>query len=94
MSLFPRYMYEFLFGWLISALSRAENMLSDHENYAEAQNQRSGRGASKAHGKGAPPKQKKKKCRPYLREMMMYQAMQHISGGLYKVMLVFNLSKN
>ncbi|KAK2718941.1 N-alpha-acetyltransferase 35, NatC auxiliary subunit-like [Artemia franciscana] len=83
------YMYEFLFGWLISALSRAENMLSDHENYAEAQNQRSGRGASKAHGKGAPPKQKKKKCRPYLREMMMYQAMQHISGGLYKSVMCF-----
>ena len=70
-----RYLYEFLYGWLVSALSRADSFLMEQEAMAESHK---GRGAKKN-------KSKKKKARPYGREIAMYQALQNLCGGYYKV---------
>lgn len=77
------YMYEFLYGWLVSALSRADSFLVEQESMVEAHK---GRGAKKN-------KAKKKKMRPYGKEIMIYQSLQSICGGLYKAMVGFRLDK-
>ncbi|GLH12633.1 N-alpha-acetyltransferase 35, NatC auxiliary subunit homolog [Gryllus bimaculatus] len=69
------YMYEFLYGWLVSALTRADNFLIEQEEIVVGHK---GRGAKKN-------KAKKKKARPYGREITVYQALQNICGGLYKL---------
>ncbi|CAG2056103.1 unnamed protein product [Timema podura] len=69
------YLYEFLYGWLVSALSRADSFLTEQEAMAEIHK---GRGTKKN-------KSKKKKTRPYGREITIYQALQNICGGFYKV---------
>ncbi|PNF30562.1 N-alpha-acetyltransferase 35, NatC auxiliary subunit [Cryptotermes secundus] len=75
------YLYEFLYGWLVSALSRADSFLMEQEAIAESHR---GRGAKKN-------KTKKKKTRPYGREIAMYQALQNLCGGFYKAMVGFRL---
>lgn len=76
-----RYLYEFLYGWLVSALSRADTFLMEQEAMAESHR---GRGAKKN-------KAKKKKTRPYGREIAMYQALQNLCGGFYKVNILLLL---
>ncbi|XP_063228469.1 N-alpha-acetyltransferase 35, NatC auxiliary subunit [Bacillus rossius redtenbacheri] len=75
------YLYEFLYGWLVSALSRADSFLLEQEAIAENQK---GRGSKKS-------KSKKKKIRPYGREITVYQALQNMCGGFYKAMVGFRL---
>nr|CAD7443713.1 unnamed protein product [Timema bartmani] len=81
MYLLSGYLYEFLYGWLVSALSRADSFLTEQEAMAEIHK---GRGTKKN-------KSKKKKTRPYGREITIYQALQNICGGFYKAMVGFRL---
>ncbi|XP_069688455.1 N-alpha-acetyltransferase 35, NatC auxiliary subunit isoform X1 [Periplaneta americana] len=75
------YLYEFLYGWLVSALSRADSFLLEQEAMADSHK---GRGAKKN-------KAKKKKTRPYGKEIAMHQALQNLCGGFYKAMVGFRL---
>lgn len=59
----------------MSALSRADSFLMEQEAIAESHR---GRGAKRN-------KTKKKKTRPYGREIAVYQALQNLCGGFYKV---------
>uniref|UniRef100_A0A0A9XKI1 Protein MAK10 homolog n=1 Tax=Lygus hesperus TaxID=30085 RepID=A0A0A9XKI1_LYGHE len=72
------YLYEFLYGWLVSSLSRADSFLSEQENLNEA-NKKQRRNKSKT----------KKKVRPYAREITLNQALQNMCGGYYKAMVAF-----
>lgn len=73
---FFRYLYEFLYGWLISALSRADSFLIENDIFNEIQ--------SKNKGNKKKPKNKKK-ARPYNRDILYLQALQNMAGGYYKV---------
>ncbi|CAN7948671.1 unnamed protein product [Ixodes pacificus] len=76
------YLYEFLYGWMISALSRADTFLMDQEARAEQQG-KAGRGVKKG-------KRKKKPC-PHSREIFVSQAYQNLCGGYYKTIVGFTL---
>lgn len=71
-----RYLYEFLYGWLISALSRADTFLVESEIINELQK---GKNTSKK-----KPKHKKKQ-RPYNKDIIYLQTLQNMCGGYYKV---------
>ncbi|XP_014293858.1 N-alpha-acetyltransferase 35, NatC auxiliary subunit [Halyomorpha halys] len=72
------YLYEFLYGWLVSSLSRADAFLSEQEILNE-QNKTKRRCKSKL----------KKKARPYAKEITINQALQNMCGGYYKAMVGF-----
>ncbi|XP_046663084.1 N-alpha-acetyltransferase 35, NatC auxiliary subunit [Homalodisca vitripennis] len=74
-SVCKRYLYEFLYGWLISSLTRADTFLVDQEQVVNARVRRN--------------KPRKKKTRPYTREIVFHQALQNMCGGYYKAMLGF-----
>lgn len=80
-NIFHRYLYEFLFGWTISALTRADSFLFEQECISE-QYKNLSRGQRKT-------KLKKKKMKPYSRECMFMQALQNICGGYYKALAGF-----
>jgi hypothetical protein len=65
-----------LYGWLVSALSRADNFLLEQEVALENQK---GRTSKKNKLK------KKNKVRPYGKEITLNQALQNMCGGYYKV---------
>lgn len=73
-----RYLYEFLYGWLVSALTRADSFLVEQELIGDL------------HKSKANKKMKtkyKKKSRPYNRDILFFQALQNMCGGYYKVMI-------
>ncbi|KAF4529306.1 hypothetical protein B566_EDAN011400 [Ephemera danica] len=76
------YLYEFLYGWLVSALSRADNFLLEQDVALENAKGRS--------SKKNKPK-KKIKVRPYGKEITLSQAMQNMCGGYYKALIGFRL---
>lgn len=73
------YLYEFLFGWVVSALTRADSFL--------AQDALNGGGGSQPES-AKRGKEKKKKNRgtlkPYASEILLNQALQNMCGGYYK----------
>lgn len=71
------YLYEFLFGWIVSALTRADSFLMEQENMLEQK-------ASSSNKQRKSKPNKKKKIKPYYREIMFNQAMQNMCGGYYK----------
>lgn len=71
------YLYEFLFGWIVSALTRADSFLLEQECLAEHIKQSTSK-------QRKPKINKKKKTKPYCREIMYNQAIQNMSGGYYK----------
>lgn len=71
------YLYEFLYGWLVSALGRAEGL--------------AGECARRADGKKNIARKQKKRTRPYAREGLMCQVMQNMCGGYYKALVAFKL---
>lgn len=79
--IFLRYLYEFLYGWQISALTRADSFLFEQECISE-QYKNLSRGQRKT-------KMKKKKMKPYTRECMFMQALQNICGGYFKALAGF-----
>ncbi|XP_043280355.1 N-alpha-acetyltransferase 35, NatC auxiliary subunit [Venturia canescens] len=78
------YLYQFLYGWLISALTRADTFLMEQEAHSEAHKGRGGK-------KSAKSKKKKVAPRPFSLEILMYQAMQNICGGYYKALVGFRM---
>ncbi|GBP13217.1 N-alpha-acetyltransferase 35, NatC auxiliary subunit [Eumeta japonica] len=72
------YLYEFLYGWLVSALGRAEGLAAEGARRLESNK------------KGGARKQKKR-IRPYAREALMCQVMQNMCGGYYKALVAFKL---
>ncbi|XP_075215671.1 N-alpha-acetyltransferase 35 isoform X2 [Lycorma delicatula] len=79
------YLYEFLYGWLTSSLTRADTFLSEQE-LASAGSEGSSKSRSQRRAKP-----KKKRIRPYAREITLNQALQSMCGGYYKAMLGFKL---
>lgn len=76
------YLYEFLFGFIVSALTRAESLAIEQENYFELQ--------FKQNSKQRKIKpNKKKKQKPYRREIVYNHAMQNMCGGYYKIVAAF-----
>lgn len=76
------YLYEFLFGWVVSALTRADSFLSVDSGGGAA-----GAGAGAEAGKkGKDAKKKKQRApvKPYANEIMLNQALQNMCGGYYK----------
>ncbi|XP_059614119.1 N-alpha-acetyltransferase 35, NatC auxiliary subunit homolog [Phlebotomus argentipes] len=71
------YLYEFLFGWIVSSLTRAESFLLDQDCVVDQSKASSGAKSRKA-------KSKKKKAKPYVREILYNQALQNVCGGFYK----------
>ncbi|KAM3967716.1 LOW QUALITY PROTEIN: N-alpha-acetyltransferase 35 [Aphomia sociella] len=71
------YLYEFLYGWLVSALGRAETLANE--------------GARRADAKRSGTRKQKKRTRPYAREGLMCQVMQNMCGGYYKALVAFKL---
>ncbi|XP_043643180.1 N-alpha-acetyltransferase 35, NatC auxiliary subunit homolog isoform X2 [Drosophila teissieri] len=81
------YPYEFLIGFLVSALTRTENILLAQEEYAEHQSKiQSGGGGAAKNRKAAKPKKNKKTQRPYRAEIVFYHALLSLCGGMYKAM--------
>ncbi|KAH8371055.1 hypothetical protein KR093_006013 [Drosophila rubida] len=84
------YPYEFLVGFLVSALTRTENILLAQEEYAEHQSKMQvnggGGGAGGKSRKAAKPKKNKKQQRPYRQEIIYYHALLSLCGGMYKAM--------
>jgi len=78
------YLGEFLYGWLLSTLSRADNYLTQNLAYCEELQK-----TSKSNKKNK--KNKNKKTRPYGRELMYLQANQNLVLGTYKAVLAFQL---
>lgn len=76
------YLYEFLYGWMISALSRADSFLMEQDARSE-QLSRGGRNVKKG-------KRKKRPC-PHSREIFVSQAYQNLCGGYYKTIAGFML---
>lgn len=72
------YLYEFLFGWVVSALTRADSFLS----VDGAQNESSGGKKSKDQKKNR--KNQKGAGKPYANEILLNQALQNMCGGYYK----------
>lgn len=72
------YLYEFLFGWAVSALTRADTYLNDEEKFLE---NKSVTAKTQKKNKG---NKNKKKVRHHTREIMYNQALQNMCGGYYK----------
>lgn len=80
-----RYLYEFLYGWLSSALNNVESIMAEQEaaNAGNSNNSGSGGGGRRA---PRPPRHKKRPTpRPSQHEALMCQIMQNLCGGYYKV---------
>lgn len=73
-----RYLYEFVYVWLVSALSRADAMLLEQDGYDTNRGGKSGRSSKNKN-------RNRKKHRPYGKEITYNQALQHLCGGYYKV---------
>uniref|UniRef100_A0A8D9A5B8 Protein MAK10 homolog n=1 Tax=Cacopsylla melanoneura TaxID=428564 RepID=A0A8D9A5B8_9HEMI len=99
------YLYEFLYAWLISALTRADNFLTEQEMLNEMQaaaaqqhntsQQGSKKGGGGGSGGGQGKKNKggnknRKKTRACTKEIVMYQALQNVCGGYFKALLGFS----
>lgn len=69
-----RYLYEFLYGWLVSALTRADSFIVG-QDVLEPKNRPN---------KKSRTKKKKPKPYKYRREIVYYQALQNMCGGFYK----------
>lgn len=72
------YLHEFLYAWLVSAITRADTFLTEQDVHNDTHKGRGGK-------KSAKNKKKKSTPRPHHLEILMYQAMQNICGGYYKV---------
>ncbi|CAK9830939.1 N-alpha-acetyltransferase 35, NatC auxiliary subunit [Anthophora retusa] len=78
------YLYDCLYGWLVTAVSRAGTLLMEQDVHNDTHKGRGGK-------KSAKNRKKKSTSRPYGLEILMYQAMQNICGGYYKALLGFRI---
>ncbi|XP_055607947.1 N-alpha-acetyltransferase 35, NatC auxiliary subunit-like [Uranotaenia lowii] len=72
------YLYQFIFGWIVSALTRADAFLMEQDNIPEP------KGSAKGNQK--KPKVKKRKGKSDGKEIIFNQAMQNMCGGYYKAL--------
>lgn len=77
-----RYLYEFLYGWLVSALNRADSFIVGLDVIDIAKNRPN---------KKQRAKKKKPKPYKYRREIVYYQALQNMCGGYYKALFGFRI---
>jgi hypothetical protein len=81
-SIVHRYLYEFLFGWTISALTRADSLVTEQEALSESLSLQS----QKSKGGKKPAKSKKpRRVRPYIRDLQYIEGLRELCGGYYKV---------
>ena len=87
MKIFCRYLYEFIYGWLVSALTRADTFLMEQDLITEVQ---------KSKGNNKKKNKFRKKSRIYNRDILYFQALQNMCGGYYKVIhkCYFNYDQN
>nr|KAF7417202.1 hypothetical protein H0235_011733 [Vespula pensylvanica] len=78
------YLHEFLYAWLVSAITRADTFLTEQDVHNDTHKGRGGK-------KSAKNKKKKSTPRPHHLEILMYQAMQNICGGYYKALVGFRM---
>lgn len=76
------YLYEFLYGWMVSALNRANTFLAEQESKAEQLMMK---------GRNSKRNKKKRKTLPHKREVILNQALQHLCGGYYKAVSGFSI---
>ncbi|KFM79599.1 N-alpha-acetyltransferase 35, NatC auxiliary subunit, partial [Stegodyphus mimosarum] len=76
------YLYEFLYGWMVSALSRANSFLNEQDIKADQFLQK---------GRNTKRNKKKKRVQPHKREIILNQALQNLCGGYYKAVTGFSL---
>lgn len=72
------YLYEFLFGWVVSALTRADTYLNEEEKLLDSKQN------SKNSKIKKPKGNKNKKMKRHTKEIMYNQALQNMCGGYYK----------
>uniref|UniRef100_A0A182N844 Protein MAK10 homolog n=1 Tax=Anopheles dirus TaxID=7168 RepID=A0A182N844_9DIPT len=75
------YLYQYLFGWIVSALTRAETFLAEQEYAADL------KVGPKSNQK--KPKPKKRKAKTDVKEILFNEAMQTLCGGYYKALAGF-----
>ncbi|XP_001658127.2 N-alpha-acetyltransferase 35, NatC auxiliary subunit isoform X2 [Aedes aegypti] len=71
------YLYQFLFGWIVSALTRADTFLVEQDYVADNKGPK---------GSQKKPKVKKRKGKSDGKEIIFNQAMQNMCGGYYKAL--------
>ncbi|XP_065090507.1 N-alpha-acetyltransferase 35, NatC auxiliary subunit isoform X2 [Ochlerotatus camptorhynchus] len=71
------YLYQFLFGWIVSALTRADTFLVEQDYVLDPKG---------AKGNQKKPKVKKRKGKTDGKEIIFNQAMQNMCGGYYKAL--------
>ncbi|XP_058458590.1 N-alpha-acetyltransferase 35, NatC auxiliary subunit isoform X2 [Malaya genurostris] len=71
------YLYQFLFGWIVSALTRADTFLVEQDYATDSKT---------AKGSQKKPKVKKRKGKTDAKEIIFNQAMQNMCGGYYKAL--------
>ncbi|XP_058830798.1 N-alpha-acetyltransferase 35, NatC auxiliary subunit isoform X3 [Topomyia yanbarensis] len=71
------YLYQFLFGWIVSALTRADTFLVEQDYAVDPKG---------AKGNQKKPKVKKRKGKTDAKEIIFNQAMQNMCGGYYKAL--------
>lgn len=74
-----RYLYECIYGWLISTLSRADSLLQ------EAWNGTATAPPGSKGGRRQKPNKAAKRPRPHARDAVRLQALQQLAGGYFKV---------
>ncbi|XP_066143702.1 N-alpha-acetyltransferase 35, NatC auxiliary subunit isoform X1 [Euwallacea fornicatus] len=75
------YLYECIYGWLISTLSRADSLLQEAWNGTAAVSQ-GGKG-----GRRQKPNKTARRPRPHARDAVRLQAFQQLAGGYFKALL-------
>ncbi|XP_054724414.1 N-alpha-acetyltransferase 35, NatC auxiliary subunit-like [Uloborus diversus] len=73
------YLHEFLYGWIVSSLYRANTFLGDFDDQYYSK------------GRNAKRNKKKKKTQLHKKEITLYQAYQNLCGGCYKAVRGFSL---
>ncbi|XP_055627653.1 N-alpha-acetyltransferase 35, NatC auxiliary subunit isoform X2 [Toxorhynchites rutilus septentrionalis] len=71
------YLYQFLFGWIVSALTRADTFIVEQDFVNDPKG---------AKGSQKKPKVKKRKGKTDAKEIIFNQAMQNMCGGYYKAL--------
>ncbi|GAB6018981.1 hypothetical protein CHUAL_013993 [Chamberlinius hualienensis] len=75
------YLFEFLYGWMVSALSRADGFLLEQESVSAEQQK----------GRNSKKTKKKKKVHPHGREITINQACHNLCGGFCNALAGFRV---
>ena len=87
------YLYEFLYGWLISTITRASNMVLEQKTLAELNRAASMTGKNAKKINKVNKKKLMKEPKPHGKLLQVSQALQQLSGGLFKTTLAFKMQE-